>query len=154
MLQSTVVKSNKTEHTLQDRGTLLDEVVEHNKDLKLTLEMEDKRTRESAEIEETKKEMSQAREGLAQKDKAITKKLKEQNILRESTEKSLARMKKQYNEAIKWFAATSTLIKLTRRSRTAILIFLNSARITWYTTKPNSNDGYSHLRTLVHPRHP
>ena len=108
-LQSTAKKSNEVEHALKERSTLLGEMVEHNKDLEVNLEsmkiqisfMEDERNQEKDEIEQTEKDLSKAREELSQKEKVITKKLRDGNMVRETAEKALARMKKQYNEAVK-----------------------------------------------------
>ena len=108
-LGSTMKSLKATEHTLSERSTLLSEMVEHNKGLESKLEkmqaqvtsMGDERKREKKVIETTKKSLAEAREKLLTRENTIKKKLTDETMLRESAEKSLSKMKKQYIEAMK-----------------------------------------------------
>jgi chromosome segregation ATPase len=99
----------ESEKTLQERTSLLSEMVDHNKDLESKLEkqqvqisaLQEESSRGWHELEVQQRELLKAREELHEKEKSLTTKLHEERTFRDSAEKSLAKMKIRYTEAEK-----------------------------------------------------
>jgi chromosome segregation ATPase len=108
-LEAAKKKLKESEGLLEERSTLLGEMVDQNKELENRLEKEERDLRMMerkfaegrVELERTKKYLKKCQEDVRRKESVLQSKLKEERENKEFAEESLRKLKTKYNEAIK-----------------------------------------------------